>query len=115
VVGGQCRPMASGMLRLPARTRGSGDNCRGARRASPGEESAVREREKKGGTTVMGWHPFIGGHGGVEAGGVRRGVAPDGGRKRGVGFPVASGERGGGLVTARPERRSWVTAEQHCT
>jgi hypothetical protein len=69
VVGGRCRPMASGMLRLPTRTRGSGENCRGARRASPGEESAVREREKKGGTTVMGWHPFIGWRGGVEAGG----------------------------------------------
>jgi hypothetical protein len=48
VAGGQCRPMALGMLRLPARTSDSKEKCRGPRHASPGEESAVREREKKG-------------------------------------------------------------------
>jgi hypothetical protein len=72
-VGGRCRPTASGMLRLPAQTRGSGEKCKGPRRASPKEESTVREREKKGGgMEVTGQHPFIGGHGGVGARGVRQ-------------------------------------------
>jgi hypothetical protein len=66
--GGRRRVTVSGMLRLPARTRGSGEKCRGARRASPGEESATREREKKGGTMAMGRRPFTGGRGGAGAG-----------------------------------------------
>jgi hypothetical protein len=70
------------MLRLPARTRSSGEKCRGVWYASLGEESAVREREKKGGMVVMGRHPFIGGRGGAGARGWR-GVVPHGGRKRG--------------------------------
>jgi hypothetical protein len=36
----------------PAWTRGSGEECSGPRRASPGEERAVRQRKKKGGTTA---------------------------------------------------------------
>jgi hypothetical protein len=50
--GGRCRSTTSGILRLPARTRGSGEKCRGPQRASPGEESTAWEREKKGGTAV---------------------------------------------------------------
>jgi hypothetical protein len=62
--------MASGTLWLPARTRGSGENCRGPRRASPGEESVAREREKKGRHGSDWMTPFLqGGHGRARVGG----------------------------------------------
>jgi hypothetical protein len=82
--GGRCRPTASGTLRLPARTRGSGEKCRGRGMLHP-ERKARRGREKrKGGTTATGRRTFTGGGGGrMEAGGLRRGVAPRGRRKRG--------------------------------
>jgi hypothetical protein len=105
--GGRCRTTALGMLWLPARTRGSGDKCRGARHASPGEEHAVREREKKG--AEMGQRPFIGGLAERKlGGGVRWGVVPRNGRKRGGGPVAATCEQGNGgcrHVGPRPQYR----------
>jgi hypothetical protein len=92
------------MLRLPARTRSSGEKCRGVWYASLGEESAVREREKKGGMVVMGRHPFIGGRGGAGAGGGGEWCHAAGGREGGP----DGAWREGGLMVATRERQSWV-------
>jgi hypothetical protein len=81
--GGRCRPMASGMLRLPVRTRGIGEKCRRPQRASPKEESTTRVREKKGG-------------GGAEAGG-----------SRGEWRHAAGGREGGGGSRWHVERGGW--------
>jgi hypothetical protein len=112
--GGRRRVTVSGMLRLPARTRGSGEKCRGARRASPGEESATREREKKGGTMAMGRRPFTGGARWSGSWGVQRRVVPHGGRKRG-GPGGAWREGGGGSAVATREQQSQVAADRHCS
>jgi hypothetical protein len=102
-VGGRCRPTASGMLRLPAQTRGSGEKCRGPRRASPKEESTVREREKKGGghggdrtTPVYRGARWSGSEGGPAVSGTTR-------QEEEWGVPAARGERGG---VQRPRRAS---------
>jgi hypothetical protein len=63
--------MASRTLWLSARTRGSGEKCRGSWHASPREESVTREREKKG-AVVMGRLPFTGGTAEQKLGGTSR-------------------------------------------
>jgi hypothetical protein len=98
VARGRCRLTASTTLWLPFRTRGNGEKCRGSQRASPGEESTAREREKKGGTAVMGQRPFTRG-GAAErklGGSGREWRHAVGGREGGPGGAWSEG-RGGGV------------------
>jgi hypothetical protein len=112
--GGRRRVTVSGMLRLPARTRGSGEKCRGARRASPGEESATREREKKGGARWR-WGDVLLQGGAVERelGGSAESGATRWEEERGSRWRMER-ERGGSAVATR-EQRSQVAADRHCS